>query len=141
MNFSIFITKTVAIIIFSWILGLFMPWWGFVLVAFIAGALGQQSALLNFFSGLLGVGIYYFITALRIGTSDNFVFADKIASIFGEGLGTSLTSFGLMLISCAIFSLLGGLSSLSGGYITAPEGGLTLQERRRGKSKRLKLDL
>jgi hypothetical protein len=141
MNFSIFVFKVALIALFSWLLSFFMPWWIFAVVAFVMGLLFQKSILLNFFSGLLGAGIYYTMTAFWMGTNDNFSFANKVAEIFGEGLGMELSGYGLLWMGAALFSLMGALSSLGGAMLLTPEPGNRLQDSRRTKSKRLKLDI
>jgi hypothetical protein len=141
MNFSIFVLKVALIALFSWLLSFFMPWWIFAVVAFVMGLLLQKSILLNFFSGLLGAGIYYVITAFWMGTNDNFSFANKVAEIFGEGLGMELSGYGLLWMGAALFSFIGALSSLGGAMLLTPEPGNRLQDSRRTKSKRLKLDI
>lgn len=141
MNFSIFIFKVLAIALLSWASGLILTWWSFAVVAFFAGMLLQKSALLNFSSGFLGTGLYYMIATLWAGTADNFSFADKVAAIFSESLPMTIDGSALLWIGTLLFALIGALSSLSGALLMAPEPGNRLEDRRRTKSKRLKLDL
>jgi hypothetical protein len=141
MNFSIFIFKVALIALFSWLLSFFMPWWIFALVSFVMGLLLQKSILLNFFSGMLGAGLFYVMSAFWMGTNDNFLFANKIAQVLNEGAGFELSGYGLLWIGAALFAAIGSLSSLGGAMLLAPEPGNRLQDSRRTKARRLKLDL
>ena len=142
MQFRIFLIKTAAIFALSWLVGWLFPfWWGFAVIAFIIGMPIQQAAFTNFLSGGLGAGIFYLISGYMAGKADQFVFANKIAGIFGEGAGLSLSGLSLLMMGTLLFFIIGGLASMSGALIATRDQMDRLQDRRKSKTKRLKLDL
>jgi hypothetical protein len=142
MQIRIFFIKTVVIFALSWLAGWLLPWWwAFALAAFIIGMPMQHSAFANFLSGGLGAGLYYLISGYMAGKTDHFVFADKIAAIFGEGAGVSLNGISLLAAGSLLFFIIGGLASMSGALIATQGQMDRLQDRRKSKTKRLKLDL
>lgn len=142
MQTRIFLIKTVVIFALSWLSGWLLPWWwGFTIAAFIVGMPIQLSPFANFLSGGLGAGLYYLISGYMAGKTDQFVFADKIVAIFGEGLGISLSGISLLMIGTLLYFIIGGLASLSGSLISTKDQIDRLEDRRKSKTKRLKLDL
>lgn len=142
MQLRIFLIKTAAIFALSWLAGWLLPfWWGFAVIAFIIGMPLQQAVFTNFLSGGLGAGIFYLISGYMAGKADQFVFANKIAGIFGEGVGLSLSGMSLLMMGTLLFFIIGGLASMSGALIATRDQMDRLQDRRKSKTKRLKLDL
>jgi|GEM_PF-1215990 len=141
MKPAILILKVFLIILFSWIFSYFTPWWFFAVIAFAAGIIARKSGFTTFISGFLGSGGYYFLFAFIAGSGDSFVFADKIGSVMSAGLSSSLSGYSLLWIGSGIYALIGGLASLSGALILSEEPRIRLQDKRKTKTKRLKLDL
>ena len=102
----------VFIMITTLVFSTFLPWWGFLIFAFVAGFFVQQSHQASFICGLLGVGGAFLLKMFDINAANEGILAEKIATLFGLP-GT----FSLMVVIVLLFGLLGGLAVWSGKLI------------------------
>jgi hypothetical protein len=101
------------IILFSFIAGLFFPWWSIALAAFLTSFFIYQSGIRSFLSGFLGVFLLWFFLALWIDIKNENLLSGKVALIFGLGTGSIL----LILITALVGGLVGGFASVSGNTL------------------------
>ncbi len=102
----------IVVLMISWLLQTFLPWWTMAVGAFATGLLFRQGGFLSFVAGLLGVGLLWFGMAYYIDSSTGSILSAKVASIF-----PTKTVGLLMLVTALIGGLVGGLASMTGGII------------------------
>ena len=108
-----FLDATVLTAIFSFITGLYLPWWGIAIAAFLVALLVNQKAFPAFLAGCLGVFILWAGLAWWIDMKNNGVLSKKIAQVLPLGGNTLL----LILVTGLIGGLVGGLAALSGSFL------------------------
>lgn len=106
---SIFITG-----LFSWFLGLvdFLPWYSFVVVAFMVAVLIKQKPAISFLSGFLALFFLWAILALVKDIPNEHLLSTKVANILPLKGNTTL----LVVITGLVGGLLGGMAALSGSF-------------------------
>lgn len=104
---SILVTALVA-----FVSGLYLPWWGIAIAAFLVSAAIPQKPAYSFLSGFLGVFLLWEILAWWIDNKNNGILSQKIAYIFGLG-GSSVL---LIVITSLIGALVAGFAALAGSY-------------------------
>ncbi|MFN8291672.1 MAG: hypothetical protein U0U70_15550 [Chitinophagaceae bacterium] len=110
-----FLTATLLTAILSFISGLFLPWWGIALAAFLMAAVIHQKAGKAFFAGLLGVFLIWAGLAWWIDMKNNSVLSHKIAGILPLG-GNSIL---LILVTGLVGGLVGGFAAMAGSSLRA----------------------
>lgn len=107
-----FIFSILLIALLAFAFGLFMPWWSIAIAAFMVPLFIQQSNMLSFFSGLLGVFILWLLLSWFISSSNDHILATRMSHILPVGSVTVL-----ILLTAFVGGLLGGLSALSGSLL------------------------
>ena len=97
----------------SFVAGLYLPWWGIAVAAFLVAAGIQQTRCRSFLSGFLGVFFLWGLLALLINSKNNGILAKKIALVLP--LGGSLLL--LILVTALIGGLVGGFAAWSASYL------------------------
>ena len=105
---SIVVTGLVAFVI-----GLYLPWWGIAIAAFLVSAAVPQKPAFSFLSGFLGVFLLWEVLAWWIDNKNNGILSQKIASVLPLG-GSSVL---LIVITSIIGGLVGGFAALAGTYM------------------------
>lgn len=108
-----FLIHLVVVLLLSWILQSFLPWWTMAIGAFATGLYFRQNGVLSFFAGLLGVGLLWYGMAWYADSSTNSILSEKMAAI----LPTKTVGM-LLLVTAFIGGLAGGLASMTGGIIS-----------------------
>ena len=106
----------VAIIItalLAFICGLFLPWWGIAIAAFIVALVINQSGGRSFLSGFIALLILWMGIALWIDSNNNSVLSKKIAMVLPLGGNTLL----LILITSIVGGLVAGLAALTASFL------------------------
>ncbi|HVU84570.1 MAG TPA: hypothetical protein VHC50_07005 [Puia sp.] len=96
----------------SFVSGLYLPWWGIAIAAFLVSAAIPQKPVYSFLSGFLGVFLLWEVLTWWIDNKNNGILSQKMAHIFGLG-GSSLL---LIIITSLIGALVAGFAALSGSY-------------------------
>ena len=117
-----FLVKVIIIAVLSFILTLFLPWYGVAIAAFITGLVFSNKPGNNFLAGFFGVGL-----------------SSKIATLFSENIGTEITTGVLIMVTTFLGALLGALSSMVGAMIM--DDGSRMRRRRAIKRGNYKLKL
>lgn len=107
------IAHIIVVLLISWLLQTFLPWWTMAIGAFATGLFFRQGGFRSFFAGLIGVGLLWFGMAYFIDASTDSILSSKVAAIF-----PTKTVGLLMLITAVIGGLVGGFASMTGGIIS-----------------------
>jgi hypothetical protein len=108
-----FILSILLIAAFSFLLGLYLPWWSIALVAFVTALLLPQSLGRAFLSGFLGIFILWGVLSTWIDIKNESILSQKIAQLFPLG-GSSIL---LIVVTAFIGALVGGFAALSGNSL------------------------
>jgi hypothetical protein len=108
-----FLAHLIAVLLLSWLLQSFLPWWTMAVGAFATGLFFRQSGFLSFLAGLLGVGLLWFLVAWYSDSSTDSILSEKVAGIF-----PTKTVGSLLIVTAFIGGLVGGLASMTGGIIS-----------------------
>ena|SRR5579859_7988358 len=111
-----FIISTLLIALLGFIAGLYGPWWGFAIAAFLVSALIPQKPGLAFLSGFLALFLLWGGLAWSIDAANGSILSRKIAEILPLGGSPVL----LILVTALVAALVGGGASLSGSYLQKP---------------------
>jgi hypothetical protein len=106
------IAHIIVVLLISWLLQSFLPWWTMAIGAFATGLYFRQNGFKSFFAGLIGVGLLWFGMAYYIDTTTDSILSSKVAAIF-----PTKTVGLLMLVTAVIGGLVGGFASMTGGII------------------------
>ena len=102
---------TTLILIFTALAQTFLPWWSCVIVAFSLSAFLSKSAGKAFLSGFFGIFLLWIGFALLIHVRNEFILADRIATML-----TLPTSHLLPIISGFVGGMAGGIASWAGKF-------------------------
>jgi hypothetical protein len=108
-----FLISTLLIALLGFLSGLYLPWWGIVLAAFLVSALVPQRPGLSFLSGFLALFLLWALLAWAIDAPNNSILSAKIARILPLG-GSSIL---LILITALVGALVGGGAALTASYL------------------------
>lgn len=98
---------------FSYLGGMFLPWWGFVPIIFLLAAVINQKNLRSFLAGFLAIFILWVILAWIIDSANQHILSQRTAMILPLN-GNSLL---LILLTGLIGGILGGMASLTGSLL------------------------
>ncbi len=100
-----------AILFFSWLFTLFLPWWGIVIPCLIVGAWLIESGGRAFVIGFFACGLAWFLQALYIDIANESILSTRIAEMMGVG-----SHWIILLVTFLIAALIGGLATLTGYF-------------------------
>jgi hypothetical protein len=105
---SIVVTALVA-----FVSGLYLPWWGIAIAAFLVSAAIPQKPTFSFLSGFLGVFLLWEILAWWIDNKNNGILSQKVAALLGLGNSSVL----LIVITSIVGAIVAGFAALAGTYL------------------------
>lgn len=108
-----FLLAILLTIVLAFISGLYLPWWGIAIAAFIAGALIPQRGGAAFLSGFIGLFLLWAALAFWIDKKNQSILSHKIATLLPLGGNAVL----LILVTAFIGALVAGLASMSGSFL------------------------
>lgn len=108
-----FLAALILTALLSFIAGLYLPWWGIAIAAFVVGLLVIQKAGLSFLAGFFGILLLWSGLSFWIDTKNEGILSARI----GELLGVGPNSFLLILITGFIGGLVGGFAAMSGTFL------------------------
>ncbi|MGK2864787.1 MAG: hypothetical protein ACSLE0_22845 [Chitinophagaceae bacterium] len=97
----------------SFISGLFLPWWGIAIAAFIVSLLVHQKAGKAFAAAFAAVFFLWMGLAWLINSKNENILSSRIGELFG--IGNNL--FLLILISATIGALIAGFAAMSASFL------------------------
>jgi len=110
-----FLLAVLLTIVLAFISGLYLPWWGIAIAAFIAGALIPQRGGAAFLSGFTGLFLLWGAMALWIDQKNQSILSHKIAALLPLNGNVVL----LILVTAFVGALVAGFASMSGSFLRA----------------------
>ena len=108
-----FTVSVLLIAIFSFALGLYLPWWSIAIAAFAVTALIHLRPAPSFLAGFIAIFILWLLIAWIIDVRNQHILSRRMASLLPLGGNTFL----LLLITALIGAIVGGCAALSGSYL------------------------
>lgn len=108
-----FLIAVSLILIFSFVAGIFLPWWSIALVAFLVCLFLQRHLFAGFAAGFLAMFLLWGILALWIDLKNDSILSQKIAAVLPLG-GSSLL---LVLVTALAGGLVAGMAGLTGSAL------------------------
>jgi hypothetical protein len=108
-----YILSILVTALMAFVSGLYMPWWGIAIAAFLVSAAIPQKPAFSFLSGFLGVFLLWEVLAWWIDNKNNGILSQKIATLIGLG-GSSVL---LIVVTSIIGALVAGVAALAGTYL------------------------
>ncbi len=109
-----FIKQALLIMVLSFLVQLWLPWWSMVFPCVAISFLAGRKAAASFFAGFLAIGILWLGLSLYIDLATASTLSQKVAGLF-PGQSVSV----LRSIMVLVGGLVGGFASLSGFSIKA----------------------
>ncbi|MFN8238683.1 MAG: hypothetical protein U0T77_10990 [Chitinophagales bacterium] len=134
-----FLVKFFSILLLSFTLSLFFPWYTPFIICFIVGLILSNKPGNNFLAGLLAIGLFWLGYALLLDIRNKHILSSKIALLFSNSLKTDITGGVLLMITTFMGALLGGLSCMAGAMIIDDGSRKRLRKAVKSGSYRLKL--
>lgn len=134
-----FFIKFFSILLLSFLCTLFLPWYFPFIICFAIGLILSNLKGNNFIAGSLGVGLFWLIYILYLDFGNQHLLSQKIAHLFSDSLGTSISSTLLIIITTILGALLGGLSCMAGAMIM--DDGSRKRMRKANKNRPYKMKL
>jgi hypothetical protein len=108
-----YILSIVVTALLAFVSGLYMPWWGIAIAAFLVSAAIPQKPAFSFLSGFLGVFLLWEILAWWIDNKNNGILSQKVAALMKLGNSSVL----LIVITSILGALVAGFAALAGSYL------------------------
>lgn len=108
-----FVLSVLLTAVLGFLIGLFLPWWGIAIVAFLVGLLIPQRLGIAFLSGFVGIFLLWGLLAFWIDIKNNSILSHKISELFKLG-GSSVL---LILVTGFIGGLVGGFAAMAGNSL------------------------
>ncbi len=108
-----FIIALLLTALLSYISGLYLPWYGIAIVAFLVALIIPQRPGKAFLAGLLGVFLLWAGLSWWIDMQNNGILATRMSHLLPLG-GSRLL---LILVTGLIGSLIGGFAAMSGSFL------------------------
>lgn len=108
-----FFVALTLILLFSFLAGLYFPWWSIAIVAFILSLLIPQKPWVSFLSGFLALFLLWGFLSVWISVSNGHILAHRVSLLIFK----TDSPFLLILITTLIGALVAGFAALSASYI------------------------
>ncbi len=99
----------------SFVIGLYIDWWGIAIVAFLVAVLIHQAPLQSFLTGFIALLLLWGGMSWYIDMQNNHVLSRKLSVLLPFGGSTFL----MILVTALIGALVAGLAALAGSYARA----------------------
>ena len=118
-----FFIQLILVVLLTYLLQLFLPWWIIFVSAGVAGIIIGNKGFSAFTAGFLGVGLLWFAQAYFIDQANASVLSSKVAELF-----TLSSSMKLMLATAVVGAICGGFGTLTGHFL----GGVLKKDKKHG---------
>ena len=108
-----YLLSIIVTALLAFVFGIYMPWWGIAIAAFLVSAAIPQKPSFSFLSGFLGVFLLWEVLAWWIDNKNNGILSQKVASLFKLGNSSVL----LIVITSIIGALVAGFAAVAGSYL------------------------
>lgn len=109
-----FVIALIITALLAYAAGLYLPWWGIAPAAFIVAVVVPQRPLSAFFSGFMGVAFVWAAIATYFDAKNQHLLSSKISQLIIK----DESYFLILLLTILIGGVTGGLSALSGSFLT-----------------------
>lgn len=110
-----FIISLLLTILLAFVAGLYMPWWGIALAAFVASLLIHQSAGKSFLTGFTGLLLLWTGLAWWMDTANESILSSRVVKLLPLPDG----SVWLILFTGLVAGLVGGMAALTAHFLRA----------------------
>ncbi len=104
------LTGIVLIVVGTLIVSPFVPWWGFVVVAFLVGLGLGKTGMQSFYTGFIAIAVVWLVNMIVRNMINDGILLGKIAELFPTPNG-----FVLMILTAILGGIVGGLAAATGG--------------------------
>jgi hypothetical protein len=111
-----FIVSLLLTALLSFVSGLYLPWWGIAIAAFLVAVVIPLKSGISFVAGFAGVFLLWGGLAWWIDSANNSILSQKIAQVLP--LGGSVIA--LILVTAFVGALVAGFAALAGSYVRKP---------------------
>jgi len=108
-----FIVTILLILTFSFLAGLYFPWWSIAVVAFILSLLIPQKPWVSFLTGFLALFLLWGCLSVWISVSNGHILAHRVSLL----IFNADNPFLLIAATTLIGALVAGFAALSASYI------------------------
>jgi hypothetical protein len=108
-----FLVAIILTALLAFVSGLYFPWWGIAVAAFLIALLVHQKAVKAFFAGFLGVFLLWAGLAWWIDMKNEGYLSQKVASLLPLGGNAIL----LILLTALIGALVAGFGAMTGSFL------------------------
>ena len=108
-----FFAALILTALLSFIAGLYLPWWGIAIAAFVVALIVYQNAGMAFLAAFAGLLLLWSGLAFWIDSGNESILSARI----GELLGIGNNAFLLILITGAVGGLVAGFAAMSGSFL------------------------
>jgi hypothetical protein len=108
-----FLVALILILLFSFLAGLYFPWWSIAIVAFILSLLIPLKPWVSFLAGFLALFLLWGFLSVWISVSNGHILAHRVSLLIFK----TDSPFLLILITTLIGALVAGFAALSASYI------------------------
>jgi hypothetical protein len=112
-----YIVSILLTALLAFVSGLYLPWWGIALAAFLVGVVIPQRPFMSFLAAFLGVFLLWELLAWWIDNRNNSILSQKIAQLLQLGNSTGL----LILFTSLVGALVAGCAALAASYVRMPK--------------------
>lgn len=109
-----FLANTILILLFSFLICLYFPWWSIAIVAFIIPVLIPQGHLASFISGFIALFLLWGTLSLYISFSNHHILAHRVSLLIFKTDNPYL----LIFVTALIGAIVAGFASLTGSFLT-----------------------
>lgn len=103
------ILRLILIVVATYFLSLYLPWWTVLLVAGLVGFFIPGGGFNVFISGFLGAGLLWMVYAWYLDIETNSILSEKVVQLFPFS-----DNFMLVVITGFIGALCGGFGAITG---------------------------
>ena len=108
-------TNFALTVLLALVFSFFLPWWGVMLAALLAGAIVRLRNVSAFFVPFLAIALFWIVYAWMLGNANDFILAKKIADLFALNGNVYL----LLLVTGVIGGLSAGIAGVFGNQLRA----------------------
>ena len=108
-----FLAALILTALLSFIAGLYLPWWGIAIAAFVVALIVYQNAGMAFLAAFAGLLLLWSGLAFWIDSENESILSTRIGELLGIGNNTFL----LIFITGAVGGLVAGFAAMSGSFL------------------------
>ncbi len=107
-----FIVSSILIILFSFLAGLYFPWWAIAIVAFLVSIIIRQGHLASFICGFISLFLLWGFLSFWISLQNGNILAHRVSLLIFKTDSPFLLIFATALIG----AMVAGFAALTGSF-------------------------